>query len=209
MTESGIVRSDIRSSFGTGSATAPGVPFVFAFTILDLANGGAPFADAAVYAWHCNRDGAYSLYGTGIENENYLRGVQLTDQTGTVSFTSIFPACYSGRWPHVHFEVYPNRASISDAGNAIATSQMALPQHICEQVYATDGYQQSVGNLAGLSLGSDNVFGDDGGAHQLATVTGNLTAGFRASLVAGVDTGTTPTGGGAPAGAPGQGAPGG
>lgn len=204
LTESGIVRSDIRSSFGTGSATAAGVPFTFTLTILDLARAGAPFAGVAVYAWHCNRDGEYSLYGNGIENENYLRGVQLTDETGTASFTSIFPACYAGRWPHVHFEVYPDRASLSDAGNAVATSQMALPQHICEQVYATDGYQQSVGNLAGLSLAADNVFGDDGGAHQLATVAGSVTEGFRARLVAPVDTTTQPTAGAGPGQPPGQ-----
>lgn len=204
LTESSIIRSDLRSSFGTGSATAAGVPFTFTLTILDLAQGGAPFVGVAVYAWHCNRDGEYSLYGNGIENENYLRGVQLTDETGAVTFTSIFPACYSGRWPHVHFEVYPDRASLSDAGNAVATSQMALPQHICEQVYGTEGYQQSVSNLAGLSLDTDNVFGDDDGAHQLATVAGNLTEGFRAALVAPIDTTTQPSTGSGPGLPPGQ-----
>jgi len=35
------------------------------------------------------------------------------------SFTSIFPACYSGRWPHIHFEVYPNRAAIADSTTRI------------------------------------------------------------------------------------------
>ena len=47
----------------------------------------------------------------GLEDVNYLRGVQSADDTGTVEFTSIFPACYSGRWPHVHFEVYENVAN--------------------------------------------------------------------------------------------------
>ena len=82
-------------------------------------------------------------------------------------FTSIFPACYAGRWPHIHFEVYPDAASITDADNAIATSQVALPEDACRQVYAQPGYEQSVTNLSEVSLAGDNVFGDDGGASQL------------------------------------------
>ena len=86
---------------------------------------------------------------------------------GKVTFQSIFPACYTGRWPHVHFEVYPNLAKAIDAGNRLATSQIALPKSICDAVYATSGYEASVGNLSGLSLNTDMVFRDDGAAHQL------------------------------------------
>ena len=62
-TESGIVRSDIRPSFGTATGTAAGVPLAIALTLEDLT--GAPLAGAAVYLWHCDRDGNYSLYSTG------------------------------------------------------------------------------------------------------------------------------------------------
>jgi protocatechuate 3,4-dioxygenase beta subunit len=211
LSESGIVRSDIRSSFGTGSATAEGVPLTIELTISDLANGGSAFAGVAVYLWHCDRDGNYSLYSEGVENENYLRGVQVADADGKVRYTSIFPACYTGRWPHIHFEVYPDQASITDSANAIATSQLALPQDACDAVYATDGYSASVRNLADVTLDSDNVFGDDGGATQLGTVTGDVTSGYAVSLPVRVDTRTTPTAGSAPSGggAPGGGAPGG
>lgn len=204
---SGIVRSDIRPSFDTGSATAEGVPMDLELTILDLVSDGAPFAGVAVYVWHCDRDGAYSMYGTGLEDENYLRGVQIADSDGVVRFTSIMPACYSGRWPHIHFEVYPDEASISDAANAIATSQVAIPADVCAVVFAEPGYEQSVTNLAGVTLESDNVFGDDGGAGQLATVTGEVASGFTVSLGVGVDTTTEPTGGG-PGGVPPGDAPG-
>ena len=210
LTESGVVRSDIRSSFGTGSATAEGVPMTLELTITDIAGGNTPFAGVAVYVWHCNRDGEYSLYSSGLENENYLRGVQIADAAGKVRYTSIFPACYAGRWPHIHFEVYPDQAGITDAGNAIATSQVALPQDVCSTVYAQAGYQQSVSNLAGVTLASDNVFSDDSAAHQLATVSGNTTDGYTVALTVGVDTSTTPSasGGGAPpAGNPGSGGP--
>ena len=81
-------------------------------------------------------------------NENYLRGVQETDDKGQVKFTTIFPACYDGRWPHIHFEVYPSLAKATNSANKIATSQMALPEEACKAVYATAGYEQSVQNLS-------------------------------------------------------------
>ena len=206
--QSGIVRSDIRSSFGDYSGTAEGVPMTLELTITDLAHDGAPFEGVAVYVWHCSREGGYSLYSQGVEDQNYLRGVQIADADGLVRFTSIFPACYDGRWPHIHFEVYPDQSSIPDATKAIATSQVALPQATCEQVYAEAGYEASVSNLSRVSLDSDGVFGDDGAAQQLGAVTGSVGSGYTVSLAVAVDTGTTPSGGGVPGGGPG-GRPGG
>ena len=203
--QSGIVRSDIRSSFGDYTGTAEGVPMTLELTLTDLANDGAPFEGVAVYVWHCSREGGYSLYSQGVENQNFLRGVQIADAGGLVRFTSVFPACYEGRWPHVHFEVYPDQDSITDATTAIATSQVALPQATCEQVYAEDGYEQSVGNLARVGLDSDGVFGDDGAAKQLGTVTGSVSSGFTVALAVAVDTATTPSGGGMPGGPGGRG----
>lgn len=197
LAQSGIVRSDIRSGFGESSGTAEGVPMNLELTLTDLANGGAPFAGVAVYVWHCDREGRYSMYSQGVEDQNYLRGVQVADAKGTVKFSSIFPACYSGRWPHIHFEVYPDQAAVTDVSTVIATSQVALPQDVCEQVYAQPGYEASVSNLARVSLQGDNVFGDDGGVSQLATVTGDVAGGYSVSLAVGVDTTTTPAAGGA------------
>lgn len=203
--DAGIVRSDIRSSIG-GGTTASGVPMALTLTMLDMANNDAPFKDVAVYVWHCDAEGRYSMYSEGIENETYLRGVQVADSSGAVSFTSIFPACYSGRWPHIHFEVYPTVNDITDSTNAIATSQVALPQDVCETVYALSGYEGSSSNLAQVSLDSDNVFGDDSGALQLATVTGDATSGYHVALTVRVDTSTVPTAGAAPGGGSGGGA---
>lgn len=207
--QSGIVRSDIRSSFGEASGTAEGIETTIELTIIDMAGGDVGFSGAAVYLWHCTRDGEYSLYSTGIEDQNYLRGVQVADQDGLARFTSIFPACYDGRWPHIHFEVYPDQESITDSTNAIATSQVALPEDVCEAVYATSGYETSIDTLSRVSLTSDNVFGDDGGTSQLATVTGDVDTGYTVRLTVGVDTTTEPTGGGGPGGEGGPGGDGG
>jgi protocatechuate 3,4-dioxygenase beta subunit len=201
LNRSGIVRSDIRPSFGGPTGVAEGVPMTLELTVADLARGGVPFAGVAVYVWHCDRAGGYSLYSDEVANENYLRGVQIADDRGRVRFTSIVPACYAGRWPHVHFEIYPDAAAITDAANAIATSQVALPEDTCRAVYAQPGYEQSVANLADVSLSSDGVFSDDGGASQLATVGGDVVGGYTVALPVRVDTRTAPAAGG-PGGRP-------
>ena len=179
--DSGIVRQDIRSSIGTSTTTAQGVPLTIKLTVKDLSTSSA-LVGAAVYAWHCDREGRYSMYSQGAEDENYLRGVQATDESGTVTFTSIYPGCYAGRWPHVHFEVYAKLEDATSSGPIVKTSQIALPQAACEAVYATSGYEQSVGNLSQVSLQGDTVFGDDGGVHQLATMSGSAASGYTAAL---------------------------
>jgi protocatechuate 3,4-dioxygenase beta subunit len=179
--QSGIVRSDITSSFGSSTTKAEGVPLEITMTINDYANNKAPLAGGAVYVWHCDREGRYSLYSQGVSRENYLRGVQETDGRGQVKFTTIFPACYSGRWPHVHFEVYPSLAKATNNANKIATSQMALPEATCQAVYATSGYEQSLSNMSRVSLDSDNVF-SDGYDLQMPTVTGDPSSGYQLSF---------------------------
>jgi protocatechuate 3,4-dioxygenase beta subunit len=188
--QSGIIRSDITGSFGTASGVAAGVPMTLELDIKDLANGGSAFTGVAVYVWHCDREGSYSLYSGGVTDENYLRGVQIADASGRVRFRSIFPGCYAGRWPHIHFEVYPDQASITSSSNAIATSQVALPRDVCATVYGQSGYAQSVGNLAQVDLSRDNVFGEDSGATQLGTVSGTVASGLTVSLAVGVNTTT-------------------
>jgi protocatechuate 3,4-dioxygenase beta subunit len=184
--DSGIVRSDITNSFGSSTTKAEGIPLTINLTVTDANNGYAAMEGAAVYLCHCDRDGQYSLYSQGISDENYLRGVQATNASGTATFTSIFPAAYSGRWPHIHFEVCQSLARATSSGQIVKTSQIALPEAACKEVYATSGYEQSVSNLSRTSLTSDNVFGNDGGIHQLATVTGNAADGYVANLTIGV-----------------------
>jgi protocatechuate 3,4-dioxygenase beta subunit len=184
LTQNGIVRRDIRSSFGSASGLAAGVPLTLQLTVLDP-NGGAARPGAALYVWHCDRDGRYSLYSEGVTDENYLRGVQEAGADGKVTFTTIFPGAYPGRWPHIHFEVYPSLDTATSGGSPSKTSQLALPEDACNTVYATAGYEQSVPNLAQLSLETDGVF-SDGYAAQLATVTGTVANGLTASLNVGV-----------------------
>ena len=187
LTESGIVRRDIRRSFGSSTTKALGQPFEFKLRLVDTTDL-SPLTGLAIYAWHCNRDGEYSMYGAGITGENYLRGVQVTNHKGVVRFTSIYPACYSGRWPHIHFEVFRTVSEATGGGTPLVTSQVALPRATSAHVYGkVAGYEQSVTNLNRVSIGSDMVFGDDGGVRELAKIKGNLKKGLKASLVVPVD----------------------
>jgi protocatechuate 3,4-dioxygenase beta subunit len=181
LSESGIVRSDITRSFGSGSAVAQGVPLTVRLKVLDTGNGATGLRGAAVYLWHCDRDGRYSLYSQGITQENYLRGVQEAGGDGSVRFTTVYPGAYAGRWPHIDFEVYPSLDAATTASGKLRTSQLALPEAACKQVYATQGYGQSLRNLAQSSLETDMVF-SDGYSLQLAKVTGTVADGMTAAL---------------------------
>ena len=158
---------------------ASGVPTTVQLTVVE-ATTGASLPGAAVYLWHCTADGRYSIYE--VEDQNYLRGVQVADDAGRVTFTTVFPGCYAGRWPHCHFEVYDSLSVATAGSQATKTSQLALPQADCEMVYSSDSaYGQSAGNLSSLSLTSDNVF-SDGWTDQLATVSADGSS-YTASLL--------------------------
>ncbi len=116
-----------------------------------------------------------------MTNQNYLRGVQESNANGLVTFQSIYPGCYAGRWPHIHFEVFPSLSAATNANNKSDTSQIALPKTANDLVYATSGYEASIRNAAQVTLASDNVF-SDGSALELATTTGDVTSGFTATL---------------------------
>lgn len=188
LTQSGIVRSDIRSSFGaSGTASAAGTPLNVTLRLVSTVSGCVPLAGLAVYIWHCNAGGGYSMYSSGITGQNYLRGVQVSNANGEVTFTSIFPGCYPGRWPHIHFEIYRSLAEATSGANAARISQLALPQSVCSTVYSQSSlYPGSTQNLSGVTLNSDNVFGNDGGVYQLAATSGSNAAGYASTLEVGV-----------------------
>jgi len=188
LTESGVVRSDIRSSVGTSTNTAAGVPLTLKIKLGDAGNACAALPGYAIYLWHCTQDGKYSLYT--MSDENYLRGVQVADADGMVSFSTIFPGCYGGRWPHIHFEIYPSLDVATDHRNAVLTSQFAMPADACADVYNnTAGYEASVSNLTRISIARDMVFSDNSAdemSMMTPTLSGNATDGYVADVTVGI-----------------------
>lgn len=175
---SGIVRSNIKGSLTT-STVASGVPLTINLKL--VSTSCADLAGYAVYLWHCDQNGNYSMYSSSVVNENYLRGVQVADAGGNVSFTTIFPGCYSGRYPHVHFEVFPSLVQATSGSNDVKTSQLTFTSSVFAAVYASSGYSASLANLAGTSLAGDNVF-SDGSSLQVASTSGSVSGGYTALL---------------------------
>jgi protocatechuate 3,4-dioxygenase beta subunit len=183
---SGIVRSDIRSSVGSATGTATGVPLTVVFTLENVNNACAPLDGYAIYLWHCDAQGRYSMYSSGVTNENYLRGVQATDGNGQATFVTIYPGCYSGRMPHMHFEVYRSLTTATSFSNKLKTSQLAFPVDESETVYSnTSAYSASVSNLSNISFATDNIF-SDGYSLELVSITGDLSSGYVATISVGV-----------------------
>ena len=181
---SGIIRSDITTSLETGTK-AEGIPLNIDLQLLEAGSENVPLVGYAVYLWQCDRETRYSLYSDGVTNEDYLRGVQATDQEGKLRFASIFPGCYAGRWPHLHFEVYASLDAATEADNSLLTSQLAFPEAACVAAYGAAGYEQSVQNLSQVSLESDGAFRDSA-ENQVANVTGSAEEGYTASFTFGV-----------------------
>ncbi len=173
LTQTGVVRSDIRASFAGMSGTATGALLTLKLKLVNSNANCAGLAGRAIYIWHCTRDGAYSLYSRGVTRENFLRGMQVTDASGEVSFVTIFPGCYLGRWPHVHFEIFNSLSATTSGKNNIKTSQLALPAEACREMYARAGYERSAAHFDGMTINDDGIFGADSTV-QMASVTGDI-----------------------------------
>jgi protocatechuate 3,4-dioxygenase beta subunit len=68
-----------------------------------------PVAGAIVDVWHCDATGLYSHYISGSTSNTdattFLRGIQVSDTQGMVSFASLYPGFYQGRTTHIHVKV--------------------------------------------------------------------------------------------------------
>jgi protocatechuate 3,4-dioxygenase beta subunit len=181
----GIERSDIRGSFAGATGVAAGMALTVTLRLVNTVSNCSDLSGYAIYLWHCDAAGRYSMYSDGVSAENYLRGLQVTDSLGRATFTTVFPGCYPGRMPHIHFEVYRNLATATGSANQLKTSQLAFPVTTCQEVYATSGYGASVANLAQMSFADDNVF-SDGTSLQMGAMTGNKSIGYAAALTVGI-----------------------
>lgn len=189
LSNAGCVRSDIRSSFAASTAVAPGVPLQVTLCLVNAGDACKPLSGCAVYLWNCNRDGEYSLYGRGIENENYLRGVQFSDSNGYVRFTTIFPACYPGRYPHLHLEVFKSDTLPLTRSSRLLTTQLRVPREACVQVYENaSGYERSAAEFQNVN-DRDMVFDSSSDAElamQTLALSGDAARGYAGATGIGI-----------------------
>lgn len=202
LTLSGAVRSDITTSITqstgyTGSTAATGVPLSLTFKLVDVKNGCSDLAGYAIYIWHCDANGNYSMYSSGYTKDTFLRGMQVTDSNGEATFTSVFPGCYDGRIPHIHFEVYKSLSVATKVTNVSKISQLTFPIATMSEVYYNrSDYSKSLTNYKknkyeSLGFSADNILEDAATSSQLASInSGSYSSGYRASLVVGVKSAT-------------------
>jgi protocatechuate 3,4-dioxygenase beta subunit len=135
-----LQRSDIRADPETGIVKG-GVPLAVTLHISQARSGGCePLAGALVDVWHCDALGAYSdvrdrTFDT--VGQKFLRGYQLTDDSGAVTFQTIYPGWYSGRAVHIHFKV---RTSPGERRGRELTSQLYFDEGITDRVHARAPY---------------------------------------------------------------------
>ncbi len=137
-----IIRSDIREK-------QPGVPLELELQVVNASGGCRPISGALVSIWHCNADGEYSGYlfndpnqmpdpsavdATGHvphqDNERWLRGAQVADANGKVTFKTIVPGWYTPRTAHIHV-----RAFFNDKTTVL--SQLYFPQAVLNTIQST------------------------------------------------------------------------
>lgn len=171
---SSLVASDIRSD-------RTGVPLSITIAVKNTNNSCNALADAIVDIWHCDKDGNYSEYGgSGMQSTNYttvhfLRGRQVTNTSGEVAFTSIFPGWYNGRATHIHVHIY------NASGKSLLVTQIAFPEgsnSAVVQVNASTANGYTKGMSGYTYNASDNVFSDDDEGTEIATLTGSVAEGF-------------------------------
>jgi protocatechuate 3,4-dioxygenase beta subunit len=169
---SAFFRQDVTES-------RPGLPVTLVLTIVNVKTGCGPVANANVEIWQCDASGNYSEYaqpGFNGVGQTFLRGVQTTDSSGKVTFKTIYPGWYSGRATHIHVQVFVN-------GTAVKTTQIAFPEDVSAAVYGTGVYASK--GQSPTSNARDNVF-SDGVQDEMATVAGDTTIGYTATLTIGV-----------------------
>jgi len=127
----------------------------------------------------------------------FLRGIQLTDANGSVSFRTIFPGYYMGRTNHIHFKVrVDGRASGKSyaAGHTSHVGQVFFPEDVATALMQHEPY--SLHRIHRTTQAEDEVFGDQHGELSIARIQpmsgGNPATGMRAELIASVDPTATP-----------------
>jgi protocatechuate 3,4-dioxygenase beta subunit len=177
----GVIRRDIRPSFAGLEGDAEGAALELELTLVGDTDC-APLRTGAVYLWHNDAVGDYSLYNR--TDVNYLRGLQPAEN-GRVRFASVVPGCYGGRYPHCHFEVFESVEAAMHGDAPLLVSQLAFPAEECSALYGSDArYGESLRNLERLPIERDFVFADadaEGRARQTIALRGDPRRGFTGS----------------------------
>jgi protocatechuate 3,4-dioxygenase beta subunit len=163
-----MFRMDIREG-------KQGTPLTLTVKVVNAASACAPVSGAAVEIWHVDAAGDYSQYGTQ-RAATFLRGIQTTNASGEVVFTTIYPGWYQGRATHIHLEVSLN-------GQSRKVTQIAFPESVNDSVHRSGVYASRGTNP--IANASDGIFADSL-ASEIVTPAGSAASGYAATFQVGI-----------------------
>ncbi len=174
-------RRDILSNID-GSNTQSGIPLTLTIVVLDGGKGCSPYAGAQIDIWHCNASGVYS--DEAVENtttETWLRGYQVTDANGKVTFQTIVPGWYQGRTTHIHLRLrstYNMASSTSDGSN---TTQLFFAQTFVDRLATTVAPYNAEGKNPTTNA-SDHVYAQEENGANVLALAGDDTTGYSGAI---------------------------
>jgi protocatechuate 3,4-dioxygenase beta subunit len=176
---SGYERTNVVANLG-GSNVQAGAALALSITVLDTKNSCRPLQGVQVDIWSCNAFGVYSGESSqGTTNESWLRGYQLTDNSGKVLFNTIVPGWYAGRATHVHLRL----RSIYDgaASGGTNTTQLFFDQTVINNIHASVPPYSTRG-INPTPNASDRVFSQQERGTNVLSLTGSAGAGYSAAI---------------------------
>lgn len=208
-------RSDIRIE-PSDESIKEGKELRLRFQVHDVsADSCAPLAGAQVDVWHCDALGAYSGVsdpGFDTSDQIWLRGYQVTDETGLAEFITIYPGWYSGRTVHVHFKIRTDPES--EQGYEF-TSQLFFDEELSDLIHAEEpydgkGYRDTLNEDDNIFQSSDGLLTLDITEDEDGILWATFDIGLDLTAETQAETGSDPFGGqsgGRPGGTPPSGTP--
>lgn len=139
-------------------------------------------ADAlGLYSGYANQPGVGGGVATDMRGRTYLRGTQITDAGGRVSFATIYPSWYGGRTPHVHFKVFVSEREV-------IAGQIFFPDEVNEEVFTNwDPYREHYRRRTAFN--NNDMFLVDGSLQGAISTVSRTADGYRANAELAVATG--------------------
>jgi protocatechuate 3,4-dioxygenase beta subunit len=177
----GYNRSNILTNLD-GTSQQAGIPLTLKIYVYDTENSNAALAGAQVDIWHCNASGVYSNEASeSTTGQSWLRGYQLTDATGLVTFTTIVPGWYAGRTTHIHLRVRSKYSEASSTTDGTNTTQVFFPQTNINYINSNVASYNSHGTNSTTNA-NDHVYTPETQGTTLLTLSGDYTSGFTSTF---------------------------
>jgi protocatechuate 3,4-dioxygenase beta subunit len=174
-------RSDLTANT-TDANVLNATPLALTMTIMQYASSGcSALVGTQVDVWHADAAGVYSdESGENTTGQTFLRGYQITDSSGVVTFKTIVPGWYSGRTIHIHVMI----RTLSSSGSVLTefTTQLFFDQTLINALTTSVSPYSSRG-LPDTTNAEDSFYSS---STQLTLANAATGGGYSASITLGV-----------------------